>query len=338
MNAASPKRTAVDRRIRAEAAAWVARLHGPDRARELEAGFRRWLAEHPAHAAEFELATDAWNETAGVSSDAPLRVSNHEKAARRRPRYVAPVSVGLAACLLVVIWITQILGRSTVSTSIGEQRTISLGDGSRVTLNTNSRIVVQYGERTRSVTLQDGEAYFQVVHDPARPFIVRAGNKKIIDVGTSFVVRRNGVGEGSLSVTVIEGRVAVAPLDVADLLPQVRPLKVLFVSAGSRLLIRPHAPPSIEIEPAEQATAWLGGRLVFNDTALGDAAAQFNRYNQVKIILSAPQLDKIRVGGVFLTGASQSFARSVAAAHGLKLTVKDDALILEPGSGIPDGK
>lgn len=332
MNSSTPERSRIDRRVRAEAAAWLARLHGPDRAHALETGFRRWHAEHPSHAAEFELATDAWNQTAGVSLHGRHRPSAGPRAARHN-RFVRRTTAGLAACLLMAIWIDHTLGRSIVTTSVGEQRTIWLADGSRVTLNTDSRIVVQYDQYSRTVILRYGEAYFQVVHNQARPFVVRAGDRKIIDVGTSFVVSRNQVGAGSLSITVIEGRVAVASLEVAEFLPKVGPLEVLFVSAGNSLLLRPHAPPSIKAEAVEQATAWLRGQLVFYDATLGIAVAQFNRYNSVKIIVGASQLDKIRVGGVFRTGASESFARSVADASHLRLVVQGDALVLEPGGG-----
>lgn len=325
MNPSSPERARSHRRIRTEAAVWIARLHGPGRARQLESGFRRWLAEDPAHAAEFELATDAWNETEGIS----FRVSDYPTT-RRHNQFAWRVGAGLAACLLLAIWFHVILSRSVVSTGVGEQKTISLSDGSRVTLNTNTRLVVQYSQRARTIILRYGEAYFQVVHNQRWPFVVRVGDQKIIDVGTSFIVRRSKPENGPLSVTVIEGRVAVAPLEIGDVRPKLRPLKATFVSAGNRLLLSPNMVPSIQAEATEQATAWLRGQLVFDNTTLDDAVAEFNRYNSIKIVLSAPHTDQIRVGGVFRTGSSESFARSVAQAHRLKLVIERNALVLEP--------
>lgn len=323
------------RRVRAEAAAWIARLHGPARTREMEEGFRCWLAEHPAHAAEFELATDAWNETAHVPLSRAPDVTDERSTVRRNP-WAWRLAAGMAAGVVAAAWIAHGLSRTVVSTGVGEQETIVLADGSRVTLNTNSRVIVHYGRRTRNVILRYGEAYFQVVHNAVRPFVVQAGSQKVIDVGTSFVVRRDGVGQGSLSVTVVEGRVAVAPVSVADILPKVPPLKVVFVSAGNRLLLRPHALPRIQAEPPTQATAWLRGELIFNDTDLGAAAAQLNRYNSVKIVLGSAQLENIHVSGLFRIGASESFARTVAEDHHLRLVVRHKALVLEPGSGTPD--
>lgn len=333
MSSSTSERSNATQRVRAEAAAWIARLHGPNRSRELEDGFRRWLAESPEHAAEFELATDVWNETAGV----PYHALSRPHRARPGRRVGWSIAAGLAATVLAVVWVAHWLGRSIVSTGVGEQKTVTLADGTRVTLNTDTRLVVRYSRSTREVTLRYGEAYFQVVHNPAWPFVVQAGAQKVVDVGTSFMVRRNGVGPGSLSVTVIQGRVAVGPLEVADLLPKVPHPKVMLISAGKRLLLRPNALPKIQVEPEQQATAWLRGQLIFDNTTLGDAAAEFNRYNSTKIIVEGPRLDKIRVGGVFRTSASESFARSVAEANNLSLRVRHDALILEPPGNSPGG-
>lgn len=327
------------RRTRAEAAAWIASLHGPGRTREMEDGCRRWLAEHPVHAVEFELATDVWNETAHAPLYLARPLSRDQRTLPRR-RWVWRIAAGAAATmvatLVAALWLAHLLGRSVVTTGIGEQKTIELADGSRVTLNTNSRIVVHYGRYTRNVILRYGEAYFQVVHNPTRPFVVRAGDQKVVDVGTSFVVRRNAAGKGSLSVTVIEGRVAVAPVGPPDISPKIPSLEVLFVSAGSRLLLRPHAQPRIQAESAALATAWLRGQLIFNDTDLSDAAAQFNRYNTVHIVVGSARLNRIHVSGLFRIGAAKSFARTVAEDHHLRLIVRRRTLLLERRGDIPD--
>jgi len=325
----SSKEARSGRRVRAEAAAWLARLHGPGRTRNTERGFRRWLTEHPAHAAQFERATDVWAETGGVPFDGWRRFRTPGRSIGRR-RLGWSLALGVAACLALALWTEHILGRAIVSTGVGEQKTIELADGSWVTLDTNSRIVVHYGPRTRTVILRYGEAYFQVVHNPRRPFVVRAGNRKVIDVGTSFVVGRGMMGNGSLSVTVIKGRVAVAPLGVADRVPKVPEPKILLVTAGTRLLLRPNALPTVEAVPAAQATAWLRDELIFNDTPLAEAARQFNRYNRRRIVLGAPELQTLRVGGVFRFSAARSFVRAVAEAHHLRLIVRGDTWVLEP--------
>jgi len=325
------------RRVRAEAAAWLARLHGPERTRDTEHGLRRWLAENPAHAAEFERATDVWTETGGVPYHGRGAFAGSAHVHRRR-RLRWALAAGLAASLALALWTGYVWRQETVSTGAGEQKTIELADGSWVTLDTNSRIVVRYVRRTRGVILRYGEAYFQVVHNPRRPFVVLAGNRKIIDVGTSFVVRRGTLGSGSLTVTVIKGRVAVAPLDVANRVPPMPSAKILLVKAGTRLLLRPHARPMLQAEPAAQATAWLRDELIFNDTPLAVAVRQFNRYNRQRIVLGAAQLRSLRVGGVFRLSAAKSFVRSVAEAHHLRLVARGDTWVLEPRTSALDVK
>ncbi len=337
MSPSSSKSARRERRVRAEAAAWLARLHGPRRTPDTERGLRRWLDEHPAHAVEFERATDVWTETGGV----PFHgggVSYEPRHVERRRRLRWTLAAGLAASLAIALWTGHALRRKTVTTGAGEQKTIELADGSWVTLDTNSRIIVHYVRRTRSVILRYGEAYFQVIHNPRRPFVVLAGNRKVIDVGTSFVVRRGTIGKGTLTVTVIKGRVAVAPLSVADRVPKMPSPKVLLVTAGKRLRLRPHALPAIQTEPAAQATAWLHGELIFNDTPLAAAARQFNRYNRHRIVLGAPQLQTLRVGGVFRLNAARSFVRSVAEAHHLRLIDRDGTWVLEPRTRTSDGR
>lgn len=335
MNQTSKKQT-ISRRVRAEAAAWIARLHGPQRTRETEDGLRRWLAEDPKHAIEFEQATDVWDDTvrppichAGWRSS-PRRFSLHT-------RIAAAVTAAVVAAAAIALWMVRLADRSSITTGIGEQKTIQLADGSRVTLDTNSRITIRYSRHIRKVILQYGEVFFQVLHNPNRPFVVVAGNRKVIDVGTSFVVYRNATGRRSLSITVIKGRVAVAPLSVPDVVPKAPSLHVLFVTAGNRLVLRPHAPPSLKLAPIAQATAWLRGELFFNNVPLSSAAAQFNRYNTVKIVIGSPKLDSIRVGGIFRADANESFADAIAQAYRLRVVSRGNALILEPHTRKPEG-
>jgi len=317
------------RRVRAEAAAWITRLHGPSRTPAMEAGLRRWLAEDPRHAREFELATDVWNETGcghteGVPKRPPLaRRPNLAKLAR-------PIVAIAAAVLLFSIWMIQIAGRTAISTGVGEQKTVMLTDGSRITLNTDTALVVQYRGHSRTVTVKYGEAYFDVVHNALRPFVVRAGDRSVIDLGTRFMVNRSGGSGDSLTVLVVEGQVAVAPTDEVKISPSRVASDVHYVSAGQLLRFRANALPAIQTVPLDEATAWLNGQVIFNGTPLAEAAAQFNRYNAEKIKVISAQAAAIPVGGVFRVGDYASFARAVAESHHLTLITRGNELLLEP--------
>lgn len=319
------------RKVRAEAAAWLARLHGPNRTPALEKGLRRWLAEDSLHAREFELATDVWNETGGHPGGLP----RPHQGARLARVFIPALAATAAALLLGSWWLVQALGPTSLSTGIGDQKTVMLGDGSRITLNTDTQLSVQYGNAMRIVTLKYGEAYFDVVHNPTRPFIVRAGERKVIDLGTRFVVNRTGSASDPLTVTVIEGRVAVAPADTPDISPPQLNAHVHIVSAGHLFGFHPDAVPTIRNISVDEATAWLNGQLIFDGTSLVDAAEQLNRYNAMKIRVMSSQAATIPVGGVFRIGDSLSFARAVAAANHLRLITEQHELVLAPYASVP---
>lgn len=318
------------RRIRAEAAVWLARLHGPSRTTALEEGLKRWLAEDPLHALEFELATDVWEESAHHPDAAPLG-GPHVVRHATLPRFVVPLLSSLAATLLIGVSLFFLLrDPASFSTAVGEQKTIILADGSRITLNTNTQISVRYRDHVRVVTLKHGEAYFDIVHNPNRLFIVRAGTRKILDLGTRFVVSRVGNLPNSLAVTVIEGQVAVAPIDTSKLAHLQPAPQVRIVSAGQLLGFHADALPTIRTVSVAEATAWLNGQLIFDGTPLREAAAQFNRYNALKIRIASSEIAEIRVGGVFRIGDSASFAKAVAESHHLLVVARQDTLTLEP--------
>ena len=325
----------IDRRkVRAEAAAWLARLHGPNRGPTLEAGLRHWLAEHPLHAREFELATDVWDESGGESSAVRARGLRRARSSALR-RVALPIAASIAAAMLAVAWFIQ-AGRGTqVSTGVGEQRTIILADGSRLTLNTSTRAAIEYTTQARTVILKDGEAYFDVVHDAKRPFIVRVDDHQVIDLGTRFIVNRAATTGDSLTVTVIEGRVAVAPIDTSNSSLALNPLQVHIVTAGQLLRIHTDSMPVIRPISVDGATAWLNGQIVFDSTPLAEAAAEFNRYSSLKIRVLSSKAGRIPVGGVFRIGDSASFARAVADSHHLRLITGNEELLLEPSEHAP---
>lgn len=294
----------------------------------MEEGLRRWLAEDSYHAREFELATDVWNESCGQGRRIHRNIS-HPVRIPRFHRLSRAIVASAAAAILVVAGFIQSGREFQVSTRTGEQKTIILSDGSRLTLNTNTRILIHYTENTRTVILEYGEAYFDVVHNGARPFVVSVGDRRVVDLGTRFLVNRAAVAGDSLTVAVIEGRVAVAPMDATDIVRPQMSLKVHIVSAGQILGIRPHSSPVIRSVSLQVATAWLNGQLIFDSTSLDEAAAEFNRYSPIQIKVLSREAAHILVGGVFRIGDSASFARAVAESHHLRLISRNDELVLE---------
>lgn len=313
-------------RTQAEAAAWIALLHSPERNADIEAGLRRWIAEHPTHAQVWEVATDLWNDAA--------RLPRHSQASRLRASwsFTPLVRTVLAACVLLLVGAgfgLHYFLRSSVTTAVGEQRALSLEDGTRIELNTDTRLVVKYDRQVRTIILQSGEAYFQVAHE-SRPFVVLAGDRKVIAVGTEFTVRRDETHDDAVTVTLIEGRVAVAPAASANILPVGLAMpEVTILSAGQRLKVHSHARPAVDVPKIDTVTGWMRGQLIFDHTPLREAAAEFSRYSSGKIIVASAAAAEIPIGGIFRVGDSRSFARAVAESHNLKLIARDGDLVLE---------
>jgi transmembrane sensor len=326
--------------LRAQAAAWVARLHGPNRTEEVEAGLRRWLAESPEHAAAFELLTDTWEKSARLRRRPIERVASWEKVGFRVSFSRAAVAT-LAVATLAVFGTIYYLHSDAVVTAIGEQRTLTLEDGTRVYLNTNSRAVVHYDKKLRQVNLELGEALFEVAKRPEWPFVVTAGDRQVTALGTAFIVRRD---EKDLAVTLVEGRVTVSPVkyvstdipkrqgEGASTVPQRTPVPeaaaVITLSPGQRLTLASSAPPKVDRPPLERVTAWQRGQVAFDNTPLADAVAEMNRYSTVRLKVENPSAAAMRVSGIFRAGDSANFAQAVGKTYRLQVRDEADELIL----------
>lgn len=307
-------------RASAEAAAWLARLQGDARTPAREAAFQDWLRADPAHQSAFERATDIWADLPGAAlllDEPPVRAAStaptpmaEARARRRLPLH----QLALAASLLIAVGIGSFLWLSRpsiYSTAIGEQKVATLEDGSRIALNTDSSVEVRYDPAQRLVELEHGEAMFEVAHNTARPFIVRAGDKQVRAVGTSFVVRRE---DKEVTVILLQGKVVVT-----DIRPAVKRIAPTYLIPGERLRAQPEGAVRVDAQPAEIATAWRRGQAMFSDTPLIDAVAELNRYGGPRLVVDDPRLAALRVSGVFATNDTGEFARAVAALHGLRI-------------------
>lgn len=303
------------RRLDAEAAAWLARLHG-DQAAAARPAFEAWLAESPNHAAAFDRVNEAWAilpRAARLADEAPRLRSSAAPAWRLRP------AAALAACLVLFVgsgtlwWMVSEAG--AYATQPGEQKVATLEDGSRIALNTDTRVDVRFNADRRRIELDRGEAMFEVAHDASRPFVVVAGDTRVQAIGTIFTVRRT---RDDVVVTLIKGRVAVSHGGQAAAVPVVlRPGEKLTEPAGGSARIEP--------ESVEAATAWRRGQTIFRDTPLGAAAAELNRYGGPAIVVDDPRVAALPVSGVFATN-SADFAEAMAALHGLKVEREGEKL------------
>ncbi|WP_168355826.1 FecR family protein [Sphingomonas gei] len=298
--------------VDADAAAWLARLQAEGRSEATESAFKAWLHADLAHQEAFERATEIWAMIpgamlcSGVSTQAPASLPI------RRTRGRA-AGFAMAASLLIVLgagggW--WLLTRPIdYATRVGEQKIATLEDGSRIALNTDSEVDVSYEKDVRRVTLERGEAMFEVAPNPSRPFVVRAGDKLVKAIGTSFIVRRDASG---VIVTLIQGKVSVSDVTKAAVQPT-------LLAPGERLTVPASAPSVIDQPPIEAATAWRRGQAVFNDTPLSSAVAELNRYGGPRVTVDDPRLAGLRISGVFATNDTAEFANAVAALYRLRV-------------------
>lgn len=348
-----------------EAAVWMAMLYSRSRDARTEQGFRRWLKANPAHPVAFERVSIA-HEITGAIRLKPLPPDDlfrRNEVTAKRTSFVPTFAIAVATCLIIAIGglLYSVNADRDYTTEVGEQRTFNLADGTRVLLNTDSRVIDRYSDRQRLVELTRGEALFDVARgQPQRPFLVKAGGRQITALGTTFVVKINSskhrvVADGShrpvehaqLQVTLLEGKIAVNEAHVADGATDGESDKSpgspqsgrssgsnnVILDPGQRLTFADHEQPKLDRPAVEKVTAWRVGRVEFDKVPLVDAVAEMNRYSSMKLVVEQPSTAGLIINGTFRAGAAASFAQAVAAAYKLKIIEKKDQIVL---AGQPD--
>ena len=330
-----------DEAVAAEAADWYARLRAENVSEMDAARFRAWIAADPTHRREFEAIDDFWDDLEAIGGTPEVlrergTIARRRAAATRKDGRAGRRGVGAAAAaLLLVIGVVAWLygGRAErYVTGIGEQRIVILSDGSVITLNTATDIRLHFSPDRRGVELISGQANFEVAKDAARPFIVTAGNRSVRAVGTQFDVFKSG---DQVTVTLIEGRVAVTPADASPALaPQLSSTKPeeIVLTAGEQLSYglksAPTTPRDADIPRVE---AWRARRLDFSDTPLQEAIAEANRYSRVQIVLEAPAYKDARISGRFEAGRNDLFAEGLEGYFHFQVErPEDERIVLRP--------
>lgn len=355
----SPPDSDLNLQIYQEACEWLITMRGSEQDAVTRERFDAWLRKSPEHVRAYLEVSATWEDTALHDPTRVVSAEMHIARARgednlvtldaagmqrRAPFVEAPPSVlrvgkrrrpgifGIAASVLVAtgaVGLMFYLERGIYATDVGEERSISLADGSLVELNARSRIQVRMLAQEREVNLLQGEALFKVVHDAHRPFIVQSGNAVIRDVGTEFdVVRR----ETGTTVTVIKGRVSVGAPTAMHSLEPAQPARIggdgtralasvdmagILVSAGEQVTVLHQSVEQPFHVDTASATAWTQRRLVFDSVPLSEVADEFNRYNQRPLIIEDPTLKSFRVIGVFSSTDPSSLIRFLSAQPGV---------------------
>lgn len=299
------------RLIEQQAADWLIREdRGLDFRERLD--FDHWLSENTHHRVAYLRLKRTWISAGQLSepSSPPIATAypRGKPAIRNLPRRAA------AAALLIAVgataWYLTPSPVTTFATGIGQQRTVSLEEGTRVELNTNTALRSQISGSSRTITMDRGQAYFDVGHDKSRQLVVLAGNRRITDVGTRFSVYRNG---DNVKVVVTEGRVRVEDINTPSASPVDAGANSIIIANGDETLLA----KMTGAELAKELT-WRYGMLTFTDEPLESVSREFNRYNVKKLHID-PSARDIKIGGSFRANNVDRFKALLQQVFALKV-------------------
>jgi transmembrane sensor len=289
--------------IRAEAAAWLARLHAEDRDAADEAAFRAWLDASPSHAAAIEAVDRVWSDVGGLNGlrtdlRGGLQVGSLPVRGQTSRRLLL-AGVGLLAVTGGSALFWRSASAKVYETDVGEQKHVALDDGSQLFLDAKTRVAVSFSETERTVNMQYGRVNFRVVPDLKRPFVVEAAERKIVASRCNFDVRCE---DGQVQVVLIHGE--------ADVKPASAP-----ASRGQRLQAGERLVASNDVEKRDKpdltrVLAWQSGYEMFDNQDLAQAAEEMNRYSTAKLAVD-PSVAGLKVSGVYRVGDNGAFAHSL---------------------------
>lgn len=205
---------------------------------------------------------------------------------------------------------------ATYATGVGERRLVVLADGSRVTLDTASRVRIAFSGQERRLRLDSGQAMFQVARDAARLFVVSAGGREVTARGTTFDVRLDA---DRLRVALVEGRVEVAARDARPV--AMRP-DDLLVALGREITVR------CDPEAVAALTSWREGLLVFQDRSLAEAVAEMNRYVPQPVLLGDAAVGRVRVSGSFRPDQIDTFVDALRMGFPVDVDARADGTVV----------
>ena len=253
------------------------------------------------------------------------------------PRVLLAASIAAVSVIAGLLIGYQRLQAPIYTTTFGEERSITLEDGSVIDINSHSKIRIRYTADERNVDLLEGQALFHVAKNPARPFFVSSATTQVRAVGTEFDVYQK---LGGTVVTVVEGRVAVlsrsdtgagevadphaaaalrgGTLDAQKL--QVGGNPPILLSAGEQVLVTPWTMQKADHPNIAIATAWTQRQLEFESASLSDVAEEFNRYNQRQLVIEDPTLYDFHISGVFSSSDPASLVRFLRERPGVRVT------------------
>jgi transmembrane sensor len=317
------------------AAEWVVRSSA-GLSMEEQAAFSDWLAAEPRHLGAYaraEAILAHLDRIGGAGADV-LRRGDASSLSVAKPRITKRQAIlggsslvaGFAAAGGAFVWLPKLIYQEGYSTDLGETKKVVLSDGSLLTLNTASKVVVHYSREERRVVLTEGEALFDVVKNKSRPFIVSAGDTQVRAVGTSFTVEQ--LPQGPVRVLVSEGVVEVKRPQV----PEAAPVRLSENTIAVAPFKAPISTEKITAIQVKRDLAWREGLIAFDNETLSDAAREFFRYSDMHILVSA-ELENQTITGLFVSSDPAGFARAAALSLDLQVDISKNEIRLSKAGG-----
>jgi transmembrane sensor len=311
------------------AAEWMVRIRSGELSGRDQRDLEKWLAQKPENKRELEKSRQLWRLSAQLRNSPTARsllerdeLSKGSKgwlAGSSLKRYLAPAAAAAAVILvsfLVLPQIERFLSSSRIAadgatTARGEIANYTLPDGSTLTLDAASTVRIAFNDKQRIVYLSGGEGFFDVKHNPDRPFIVVAGKKRVVVAGTKFNVDYFPK-ESDMEVAVVEGLVNVTfpTPNAGNATMPIKQNEVVQFPANGSIVRRPMT--------AARASAWREGKLYFDDAQLSEVLTSLNRYSKKPLTISNPEMGKLTVTGMFRAGDLDAVLLSLNDLYGLK--------------------
>lgn len=303
-----------------QASDWVVRLADPDVDSGDHLAFDAWLHSAPGNARAYEQALDLHCGLEGLRDRfvSESYVQAGKKSTGMRWGAAMLAAAASVAAFLFVLKPSPTSWSAPVTTATAETRDITLPDGSSVVLGARSRIELAFTGDARRVRLSDGEAFFDVAHDPARPFFVEAPGALVRVVGTQFEVKAM---PGQVRIVVARGLVDVTEdRALPELLGTAAPHRL---QVGQQILIAKMGPgKTVESEAPKNPAAWRKGVLAYQEATLAEVIADANRYSAKPIRISDSSLAELRITASYPASQMSQLLSTLRLA--LPLDVVDD--------------
>lgn len=373
-------------KIKEEAAQWLLKLDEESSLSEKDADlFKQWIATSEVHRETVIRMAKTWSDMDVLAEVmAPQEASRRSKAAILRAWLLTPVIaivylleqlikksawllssgfknsrafavVVVLSIVFAVVWQSNspvVKPANIYATAVGEHANYLLDDGTTLWINSNSRVAVEYSEKFRRIRLLQGEAYFDVKKDPARPFEVFAGSRLIRAIGTSFSVYRLEdrievlVSEGKVELAIVDETLVITPddhiahSDSSDDSEKQSQLanssqavtvtqKIGELEAGQRMSIpavndvafqnEEHNVVQLDVGEVSRKLSWLDGKLVFAGESLEEVVKEISRHTSIRIDVPDPVLRKMRIGGHFRTGETDALFHVLESGFGIQV-------------------